>query len=282
MKGATSTLHKQLSLQTGIFMSTPKEPNYFSDDAEYERGEQWYNALFDRAEVNDLCGESSTHYTKLPDYPLTVERMAKKLKSPKFIYVMRHPVDRLISHYIHQWSQNVIKYGINEAIDSYKELTSYSCYAKQLEPYFNRFGQENILPIFTEAIRRNPQEQLDKVTKFIGYQGRAIWEEDVTSQNISGNRIRAFKGYRWLVESDLMTFIRRSMIPKSIRNKVKQRLTMQKRPEIDEIHLSKLTTVFDQDLFRLGRCFGVELSCENYTQVVCSQNLFWQQGLGGK
>jgi len=32
MKSATSTLHEQLRLQSGIFMSTPKEPNFFSDE----------------------------------------------------------------------------------------------------------------------------------------------------------------------------------------------------------------------------------------------------------
>ncbi len=51
---------------------------------------------------NDLCGESSTHYTKLPDYPETVSRMKALLPSVKLIYVMRHPIERLISHYVHQ------------------------------------------------------------------------------------------------------------------------------------------------------------------------------------
>ncbi|HIF55527.1 MAG TPA: sulfotransferase, partial [Methylococcaceae bacterium] len=85
-----------------------------------------------------MCGESSTHYTKLPDYPFAVDRMAKSLTSPKLIYVMRHPVDRLVSHYIHQWTQNIFTCDINAAIDQYEELTAYSCYARQLAPYFER------------------------------------------------------------------------------------------------------------------------------------------------
>ncbi len=32
MKSATSSLHLQLGAQDGIFMSEPKEPNFFSDD----------------------------------------------------------------------------------------------------------------------------------------------------------------------------------------------------------------------------------------------------------
>ncbi len=68
MKSATSTLHNQLSAQPGIFMSTPKEPNFFSDDDIYNQGLSWYSGLFSDANARDICGESSTHYTKLPDY----------------------------------------------------------------------------------------------------------------------------------------------------------------------------------------------------------------------
>ena len=105
MKSATSTLHNQLSAQPGIFMSTPKEPNFFSDDEIYSRGLSWYKGLFSDAKPDDICGESSTHYTKLPDYPDTIARLKSAVPQPKLIYVMRHPIDRLVSHYIHQWSE---------------------------------------------------------------------------------------------------------------------------------------------------------------------------------
>ncbi len=77
MKSATSTLHNQLAAQPGIFMSTPKEPNFFSDDTVYAQGLAWYHGLFSEAAETDLCGESSTHYTKLPDYPHTIERLTR-------------------------------------------------------------------------------------------------------------------------------------------------------------------------------------------------------------
>ena len=72
MKSATSTLHEQLAVQPGFFMSAEKEPNFFSNDENYAHGLAWYRSLFDNAASSDLCGESSTHYTKLPTYPNTV------------------------------------------------------------------------------------------------------------------------------------------------------------------------------------------------------------------
>ena len=46
MKSATSTLHEQLILQPGIGMSDPKEPNYFSDDEQFDKGIGWYTNIF--------------------------------------------------------------------------------------------------------------------------------------------------------------------------------------------------------------------------------------------
>ena len=218
MKSATSTLHNQLAQQPGIFMSTPKEPNFFSDDSQYVLGESWYGSLFEAAAPDDICGESSTHYTKLPDYPHTISRMKKKLGRPKLIYIMRHPIDRLISHYIHQWSQNVFKCDLNQAIDQYRELTAYSCYAMQMAPYFEQFGSENVLPVFSEAIRHDPQKQLEKVAKFIGYESDVLWRSEEASQNVSKDRIRKFPGYQFLIESKVMSQLRRTLIPSSLRS----------------------------------------------------------------
>ncbi len=283
MKSATSTLHTQLAQQPGIFMTTPKEPNYFSDDAQFALGEDWYNGLFKEAKPDEICGESSTHYTKLPNYPKTVPRMAQRLKSPKLIYVMRHPIDRLISHYIHQWTQNVFKCDINQAIDEYEELIEYSCYTKQLAPYFEQYGHENVLPVFTEAIRVNPQRELERAAKFIGYTKPVLWHKDIQEQNVSSQRIRAFKGYRLLIESDVMTFIRRTFIPKSVRNRVKKGLTMSQRPEIDKEHLVKLTTLFDHELAQLGEMMGVDMNCSNYKIIVSSDNdLTWSEDFWNK
>ena len=38
------------------------------------------------------------------------------LEQPRLIYVMRDPVDRLISQYIHQWSQGEIHCGLDQAL----------------------------------------------------------------------------------------------------------------------------------------------------------------------
>ncbi len=100
MKSATTTLHEQLARQAGIFMSRPKEPNFFSDDENYERGVGWYGSLFDRARPEDLRGESSTHYTKLPTYPRTIDRMLTTyLPRVKPIYVIQNVMVKMTNEH---------------------------------------------------------------------------------------------------------------------------------------------------------------------------------------
>lgn len=266
MKSATSTLHEQLALQPGFFMSTPKEPNFFSDDDIYGMGIDWYSNLFVKAEPGDICGESSTHYTKLPDYPLTLERMHAYLPSLKLIYVVRHPIDRLISHYMHQWSQNVIKTDINQAIDEFDELINYSLYSMQIVPFIEQYGAENIHIVFSEAFRVRPQYELEKVAKFLGYDKPVIWYEDLPEQNVSSQRVRRFKGYKIVVNNPVLAWIRRTFISQSLREAVKNRLTLKQRPQIDEQHKQKLTQIFNDDLSSLGGLIGTDLTLQNYKE----------------
>src|SRR5512142_3502978 len=134
MKCATSTLHEQLAIQPGLFMSRPKEPNFFSDDDIYAKGWDWYRGLFEGADERALCGESSTHYTKLPTYPHTVARIRRHLPRVKLIYIMRDPIERLISHYLHESIRGQINVSVDQAIEQHPELTAFGLYSRQLEP----------------------------------------------------------------------------------------------------------------------------------------------------
>ena len=200
MKSATSTLYEQLSRQPGIFLPQLKEPNFFSDDQQYARGMDWYASLFNEARPSDILGEASTHYTKLPTYPQTVARMRDWLDQPRLIYVMRHPIDRMISQYIHQWSEGEISCGLDEAVTRYPELVAYSCYARQLAPFIETYGRSAILPVFFDRLRVEPQRELERVCRFIGYSGPVQWETDLSRRNVSAERVRKFPFYDALVD----------------------------------------------------------------------------------
>ena len=65
MKCGTSTLAAQLACQDGVFLTTPKEPNFFSDDEIYARGHGWYRSLFAAA------APQLEAYPPLPEFACT-------------------------------------------------------------------------------------------------------------------------------------------------------------------------------------------------------------------
>ena len=278
MKSATSTLHKQLACQAGIFMSEPKEPNFFSDDDVYGRGLDWYEGLFRPGATAQLRGESSTHYTKLPTHPRACGRMAELLPAPKLIYNMRHPVQRLISHYTHEWTQNVIDLPIDRALDRHPELIDYGRYHYQLQPYVERFGKAAILPLFLPRLKKDPQGELQRVCDFIGYSGQPRWQQELPSQNTSAERLRD-RGLlsALLVDNPVGTRLRQRLVPQSVRDAIKVRLGFQlaETPQLSAASLARVEDAFDRDLALLGPELGADLRCGNFDQVTAQRSLTW-------
>jgi hypothetical protein len=276
MKSATSTLYEQLLRQPGIFLPRLKEPNFFSNDEQYTRGMEWYSDLFNEAGRTDILGEASTHYTKLPTYPQTVMRMRKCLKQPRLIYVMRDPVDRLVSQYTHQRSQREIHGGLDIALIRNPELIAYSCYTRQLAPFVETYGKSAILPVFFDRLIADPQGELERVCRFIGFRGNAQWNEDLSRRNVSAERVRKFPLYDFLVEHPVATALRRNLVPKAIRTRIRDFLSMGERPELTETTRKELEKVFDDDLAILGQWLGISLDCRNFREVTSTQSLDWR------
>ncbi|MCO6045352.1 sulfotransferase [Aeoliella sp. ICT_H6.2] len=276
MKCMTSTLHEQLAAQPGIFMTTPKEPYYFSNDEVYAQGEAWYRNLFSAASAGDLCGESSTHYTKLPTYPHTVERMHAAFPDLKLIYVMRHPIDRLVSQYVHEWSVRRIDCPIDEAVDSLPEMVDYSRYAYQLEPYLHSYGPDRILPVFLERLQAAPQAELERIAQFLGATDRLVWVDDRSRQNSSQERMRS----SWLRDAIAyapgLSWFRRTFIPRNFRDRIKALWKLPAKPTLSLEMEQRLKRELDTDLQQLGRWLGVQLSCDHFKKVVAKSPFTWK------
>ncbi|MEM7505796.1 MAG: sulfotransferase domain-containing protein [Pseudomonadota bacterium] len=262
MKCGTSTLQAQLAAQDGIFMSTPKEPNFFSDDAIYAKGMEWYDALFEAAGPDDLKGEASTHYTKMPTHPDTVARLAKAVPEPKLIYVIRNPLERLVSHYIHDWTMGEIDVSLRDAVTFHPELVAYGRYAMQIAPYVKTFGVERIYLTSLEILQTMQGAELQKIAEFIGVEGEVSWQADINQMNASEERIRRFPLYDIIVQNPVATALRRTLVPRSFRDKVKSRYQMRERPELGEAVTRELAQVFSRDFAELRQMFPSNTAIE--------------------
>ncbi|SDX92139.1 Sulfotransferase domain-containing protein [Albimonas donghaensis] len=249
MKCGTSTLAAQLSAQEGVFVTTPKEPNFFSDDPVYAKGMGWYESLYDAAAPGDLKGEASTHYAKSPTWPNAAERLHAAAPGAKLIYLMRDPVARLVSHYIHEWTMGKVPAGgIETALETMPELIDYSRYAMQAAPWRARFGDGNLLLLRLEDMNRDPQGTLDRVGAFLGRPGAFRWAEDLGAQNVSAERIRRFPLYDLVIEHPAAAWLRRTLVPQSLRDAVKGRLRMRERPSLDDAARARIEALLAEDI----------------------------------
>lgn len=133
-------------------------------------GLDWYQSLFETGKSYRYAGESSTHYTKLPVYEGAAERMHAYNPNARLIYLMRNPFDRLVSHYWHEVRK--IEHGgehrdLLSAVDVNSEYVAFSHYARQLAPYIALFGREAIYTLTFEALKKDPQGEVNKIFSWL-------------------------------------------------------------------------------------------------------------------
>lgn len=172
-KSATTTLHELMGRHPRVFVSKIKEPEFFAVDAVYERGLAWYQALFRDARPDQLCCEASTAYTRWPQFPKAAERIARTLPQAKLIYLLRHPIDRAYSHYVHRVTRELyphqpIRYTFEEHVVNDPMCLDGSRYMDQIEQYLKYFPRSSLLILLTEDLERRPDETLATAWRFLG------------------------------------------------------------------------------------------------------------------
>lgn len=253
MKCGTTTLAAQLAAQPGVFMTTPKEPNFFSDDDIHARGAAWYHGLFASARPGDLLGEASTHYTKLPTYPQTLPRMQAMLEAPKLIYMIRNPVTRAVSHYIHEWTEKRAGADMAAAFETDASLVDYGRYAMQIAPFITAYGAASVHLTSLEQLKTAPQKTLAEIGTFLGRD--LVWQEDLGAQNVSAERFRKMPLHGLLVDNPVARGLRRALVPKALREKVRRARSMTRRPELPDDLRTRLEAVYTEDRAALAHLF---------------------------
>lgn len=180
-KSGTSSLHEYLSQHPQIYMSKIKEPHFFARP-EFPEGLDEYEKLFAPGSAFAYRGESSTSYMVYPD---VIGRILTYVESPKFIFILRNPVDRAISHY--WWLKGIgyetrslrdaIVFDKQNDVDPVKDLVGnfsrhyyyhMGCYAKWLGPFWEAFGENAVHITTLEKLHHNPLDVVNAIFSFLG------------------------------------------------------------------------------------------------------------------
>jgi hypothetical protein len=166
LKCGTTSLHHYLNLHPAVDMSRPKELNFFVAELNWPLGAEWYASHFRGSEP--VRGESSPHYTNLPRFAGVAERMSEMLPEAKVIYMVREPIDRALSHYLHNVAGGYEARPVEAALgDPDSAYVLRGLYAMQLQPYLERFGSDRIEVVSREELKARREDTMRRVFRFL-------------------------------------------------------------------------------------------------------------------
>jgi hypothetical protein len=171
MKCATSTVCAYLEDHPDVFMVPRCEPNFFSHDTNYAKGFDWYGAHFRDRSGETICGEGSNSYAEGEMYPNTVSRMVAYKSDLKLIYMVRHPIDRIVSAWIQLRVDNgdAVPGTLDRAIIERPELyIDPSLYWKNISQYRVAFSDTQIFVGFMEDLKEDSAAFFNRLTTFLG------------------------------------------------------------------------------------------------------------------
>ena len=119
---------------------------------------------------------------------VATERIKKDFLSVKILVVLREPVSRSFSQYIHDKRLGVIKdITFDETVRMYRNYLEKGYYSKYLKNYFKLFGRENILVLFHEDLLNRPKESLKSLYSFLGLKNTKFLSKNLNKKrNIAG------------------------------------------------------------------------------------------------
>jgi hypothetical protein len=153
-----------------VFLADDKEPhNLCRDDVLTPEGRAAYEAIYAKARPGQLCVDASTGYSKRPDFEGVAQRAVQVLPPDfKVVYLVRHPIDRIVSQHHHEHVEGKVGPSIDEEVRRHPRYVQYSSYNYQLEPWIEAIGLERIRVIRFEDYVAARGETLRALCDYLG------------------------------------------------------------------------------------------------------------------
>jgi hypothetical protein len=191
MKSGTSSLFHYIASHPNIVNSSKKETNFFKTPENFSQGINWYESFFKGS--GKYAFEASPMYTTRPMNSGVPERMYSILPNIKLIYLLRDPIERIVSHYINDYAYRGQSLSFSEAIRTDNKYVLTSKYYFQIQAYLEYFSEKQILIIESEKLRKNPGKVMSDVFAFLGisdeYDGKADILEKKFNKSSSKYRV---------------------------------------------------------------------------------------------
>ncbi|MDJ0798482.1 MAG: sulfotransferase [Calothrix sp. MO_167.B12] len=282
-KAGTTALWHYLNQHPQIYMSPVKEPGFFDFEGEKPNfsgpGDaelynhvvtdiEEYRQLFQGAANEIAIGEATTWYLYSQKAP---ERIKHYIPDVKLIVILRNPVDRAYSSFMHAirderepldfakaLGEEEIRINQNwEYLWRYKQMGFYSI---QLKCYFDNFDISQIKVYLYEDLNNNPAELIKDIFQFLDVDD-TFMPEVFTRLNISGTRKNKTIDALLNTENPVRNFLR-PILPVRLRKNIANYLRTQNslKPQCPLDIQKELIEVFREDILELQNLIQRDLS----------------------
>ena len=199
MKSGTTALYYYLEQHPQIYMSPVKEPNFFcsggreSWESESVKRIGAYQYLFKGVSDEKAIGEASHCYLYEPQ---AVARIQQHLPDAKLVAILRNPVDRAYSHFLH-----MVRNGTEPLTDfaqalreeetgtyrrrRFQDYIGRGRYYEQLKRYFDAFDRGQLRVYLYEELSDAPIDTLRDTFRFLGVDDSFVPDVSLR-RNVSG------------------------------------------------------------------------------------------------
>ncbi len=284
-KSGTTAIQSYINQHPDIFMSDPKELRFFSYTGPAPQDLpaiythhgvttlQEYQLHFKDADTKKIIGEASPMYLYEPG---TAERIRQTIPDVKMLMILRNPVDRAYSAYLHavrDWIEPAKTFTEALAMEQERidagwgmlwHYTHAGFYYEQLMRYYQNFDSNQIKVVLYDDLIDDMDALLTDIFEFLDID--PTFKPDTSSHpNVSGYPIN--HNYHKLIYelffvNNLKNKINNKKYPKMSQNKTMDSLrsiNLGKKTMPDEIRQS-LNAVFSQDIKKLESLIHRDLS----------------------
>lgn len=277
-KSGTTSLYDILRQHSEIYLPSFKEPHFFDIPSVYNNGLDWYKEMYFSKVKEECCIGDFT-----PTY-FFEKQAAKRIydnlgEHVKFIIILRDPVDRAYSHYLHSKRDLHEDLTFIEALAKESERMSQGDYLSRLrfsyvlqgmyfhmlEEYLKFFKKENFLILsFEDEFIAKREETINRIFSFLELDHQFL-NININSNRASQPRFRFIKKImkdhgviRNIIKQLVPSLITRQIIKNTI-----QKLNLKPYSPLP-LSIENKKNIFDkyfrEDIFKLEKLIGKKMN----------------------
>lgn len=266
-RSGTTSLFQYLDAHPEVYMSQVKELNFFSNEKYWNKGLEWYERNFKGAtSQHKAIGEISPSYTKAPFTEDVVGRIHDYDPSMRLIYIVRSPIERCISHYLHRVQRGYETREFSEIVNDLSSSSSVAqgLYYDQVSRYLEKFSAEQIMIVPFDDLKFKTDETVKAIYEFIGVSSDFKSEDTDKVHNANHEIILKSKFglallnfYHQNIEQRNIPYTFKKIIL-NLSNLGGKKISKPK-PSADSIEYKKLREFYEPDSIKLREHFNVNI-----------------------